>query len=231
MHCFRLLLWIVCLGCLSLAAVSAGDASSPWGGSIGVAYWYPDWSNDSIHFDSKTSGLFGPAGFIHYGRLGLGVQYFTGDFDLDFPGAENTVTADRTDLDLMLSYRITRIFQFSVLYKSIEYDWTQTYSVDSKLSGFGFGGGFNNIFSNNILLYGYGFYMPDLDFEEDIGDFSSYSGDADGYWIEAGIGYLIRDLNLVAKISYRLQSIDVDIESTDWTEETDGIKVDVSYLF
>jgi len=227
---FRVSVSVLCLCILSVTTGGAADPS-PWGGSLGIAYWYPEWSNDSVNFDSSTSGLYGPSAFIHYGRIGLGLQYFTGEFDLEFPGGDSDVSADRTDLDLILSYRVSRMVQLSVLYKSIGYEWSQTYSVDSEITGFGFGGGFNHVFPSGILLYGYGFYMPGLDFEEDIGDWNSYSGDADGYWIEAGLGYIIRELNLVAKASYRTQRIDIDIESTDWTEETKGFRVDISYLF
>ncbi|MBN1295962.1 hypothetical protein JXA80_04220 [bacterium] len=229
----QLVPWIALLVSIAwLVSVPAlGQEPDIWGGSLGVTYWYPDWSNDQADFDSSTSGLYGPSAFLHYGDFGIGIQYFTGSFDLSFPGASSDISADRTDFDLMLSYRIARHFHLSVLYKSIAFDWDQTYHVESEITGFGFGGGINTMVSTHVLLYAYGFYMPSLDYEEDIEQSGSYSGDADGFWLEAGLGYVVSDLPLLVKAGYRFQTIDVTSGSAEWSEETDGARIDISYIF
>ncbi|MCD4653379.1 hypothetical protein K8T06_05540 [bacterium] len=216
---------------LLLTQTAAADDSPSFGGSLGVTYWYPNWSNEQSDFDSSTSGLYGPVVFLYYGNIGVGIQYYTGEFDLDFPGTSSSISADRTDLDFMISYRIADIFQLSVLYKQIQFEWSQTYHVESDISGFGFGGGFNKVFPSKFLIYGFGFYMPGLDYEQDIAQSTTYNGDADGYWFEGGVGYLISDLHLLAKLGYRYQTIDIDAGSSSWKEKTDGVRVDISYYF
>lgn len=227
----RFLISICICSLVIFSGVMSAQERSQWGGNIGITYWYPDWSNEQSDFDSETSGVYGPVGFIHYGNFGLGLQYYSGEFDLDFPGAASKISADRSDLDLTLSYRIADIFQLSVLYKQIEFDWEQTFEVKSEITGFGVGGGFNKVFPNRLLMYGFGYYLPELDYEQTIAEAKDHSGDANGFWVEAGIGYVIPDVHLLAKIGYRFQSIDVETTVSDWTEETDGFRIDICYYF
>jgi len=217
-------------GFVLISSTLAADSDS-WGGSIGATYWKPDWTNEKSDLKSDTNGLFGPVAFLHYGKIGFGIQYFSGKFDLEFPGVTNDISADRTDLDLTISYRIADIFQLSLLYKKIDFDWSQTYKVNSTISGFGIGAGVNKVFPNNFLVYCFGYYMPGMNFDQDIELSSSYTGDADGYWLEGGVGYLIPAAHLLTKIAYRFQTIDIESNSQSWTEETDGIRVDLSYYF
>jgi len=214
-----------------MPVVNCADSPVPWGGSLGFAYWYPDWTSELSDFDSTTSGLYGPALFLYYKKAGIGFQFFTGEFDLDFPGNQRSISANRTDMDIIISYRIAKIFQVSGLYKNIHYDWNQTYSVDSKLTGFGFGGGINHIFTSNYIVFGFGFYMPSLDYDQTISQGSNYSGKATGYWLEGGIGYLVPHPRILAKLGYRYQTINIESNSIDWLERTNGIRADVSYYF
>lgn len=226
------LIWIMpLLLVLPAPAVHGDEAGSGWGGSLGVTSWFPDWSSGQSHFNADSTGLFGPLLFLHYRNAGIGFQYFTGDFDLLFPGSISEITADRTDFDVMLSYRIARIFQVSALYKSIRYDWHQTFDVESTITGFGVGGGINKVFPNRILAYGFGFLMPSLDYHQNVTHGATYNGDADGFWIEGGIGYIVPYPQLMAKIGYRYQRIDIESGSSDWDETTDGFRFDVSYYF
>ncbi len=227
---YSLIVWLIA----AIIFVSTGvceETNPDWGGSIGLSSWFPEWSNEQSDFESSTSGLFGPALFLHYRNLGVGFQYFDGTFNLQFPGSSNEITADRTDFDIMLSYRFARIFQLSALYKSIDYDWKQTFGVESTITGFGFGGGINHVFPNRLLLFGFGFYLPDLEYEQSISHGSEITGDADGFWLESGIGYAIPLPRLLAKISYRYQVININSSSMDWKEQTDGIRADISYYF
>ncbi|MBN1879294.1 hypothetical protein JW823_04210 [bacterium] len=225
---------LFCIFIMIFSLTAPGKAISNefnWGGSLGLSTWFPDWSNEDTNFESSSSGLYGPSLFIHYRNFGLGLQYFTGQFDLLFPGTSDEITADRSDFDVILSYRIARLFQASVLYKSIQYDWQQTFDVESTLNGFGFGGGINHVFPVGILLYGYGFYMPGLDYEQRITHGARYSGDASGYWFEAGSGHVFSNPGILFKLGYRYQIIDIESQSSSWQETTKGFRFDVSYCF
>ena len=206
-------------------------ASDQWGGNLGFSYWHPDWTSEQTDFCSSTDGLYGPALFFHVKNWGLGIQYFTGSFDLDFQQSSQTLAANRTDMDIILSYRLAKYFQLSALYKNIEFDWKQTYKVKSTLSGFGFGGGFNNVFSKNFLCYGFGFAMPKLDYSQTIFSGSNLSGNADGCWVEGGLGYILSDLRLIVKLGYRYQRLSFEADTHDWIEKTEGLRVDLSYYF
>jgi hypothetical protein len=216
-----------------LIAIRSGDCidREQWGGNLGFSYWYPEWSNGLSNFDSSTAGLYGPAFFIHVKNWGIGLQYFTGEFDLIFPGSSQAISADRTDMDIMLSCRIAKYFQLSALYKNIEFDWKQTYKVRSHLSGFGFGGGVNHVFPQKILCYGFGFYMPTLDYRQAISGGDDVSGNADGYWLEGGIGYIITHPGLILRLGYRYQRLSIEADILDWIEDTDGVRADITYYF
>lgn len=215
---------------LTLSTIEC-TADEQWGGNLGLSYWHPDWTNEQNDFCSSTPGLFGPTLFVHVKNLGLSFQYFTGGFDLDFQNSSQTLSANRTDMDIILSYRLAKYFQLSSLYKNIQFDWKQTYKVESKLSGFGFGGGFNSVFSEKYLCYGFGFVMPKLDYSQTIFLGHDLSGDADGYWLEGGLGYILSDWRLIMKLGYRYQYLSIEADSRDWTEKTEGLRVDISYYF
>jgi hypothetical protein len=202
-----------------------------WGGTIGGTYWMPEWDHELQGFDAETSGLFGPVAFIHYGRIGFGIQYYTGSFDVKFGGSEETFDANRNDLDLMLSYRIGSIFQLSLLYKEIQFDWKQIVKVENKIKGLGLGAGATKVFQSGILLYGFGFYMPDLDYSQTISHSGSIDFDSDGLWIEGGGGYRLAQAHLLFKLGYRYQKISAEGRTTDWSETTRGPRAELSYYF
>lgn len=227
----RYLLIALCLGLILCATVQA-DATWQWGGMAGLSCWLPAWDHDLPGFDSSSSGMYGPTAFVHYGPVGFGAQYYRGTFDITFDGLDTNIEADRTDLDLILSYRFARYFQASLLYKQIEFDWTQQFRVDTSVDGFGVGGGFTRIFRPlNILLYGYGFYLPDMDHSQSLETGETVSYDSKGYWMEAGTGYLIAPAHLIIKAGYRFQKIDACSGSRDWSEETSGFRIDLNYYF
>jgi hypothetical protein len=202
-----------------------------WGGHLGGAYWHPDWSANHNEFDSASSGLWGPSLFLYYKNFGAGFQYYSGNFKLTFPEMDESIKAGRTDMDIILSYRVSHYLQLSALYKNVSYDWDQTFSVKSRMSGFGFGAGMNHILPRRILLYGYGFYLPGLDYSQEISWGSDLDGTASGYWLEAGFGYVASTPRIIFKVGYRHQRLSIDVSSRDWTETTSGLRADISYYF
>ncbi len=202
-----------------------------WGGSIGATYWVPDWEHDRYGFTSDTNGLLGPVAFLHYGNIGIGLQYYSGKFDLTFPDSSEDLNADRTDMDLMVSYRVAKILQISLLYKEITFDWNQLYRVETSVKGLGIGAGLNQIFPNRFMIYGFGFYMPDLDHTQSIAQGPDYEYDSNGYWMEAGLGYMIPEAHLLIKAGYRYQRIAIQVEELDYTELSRGTRAEISYFF
>jgi hypothetical protein len=216
---------------LSISTAQAMAREWTWGGSIGATYWIPEWDHELQGFDAKTSGLYGPVAFLHYGGIGLGIQYYTGKFDVTFGGMTDKLKTDRTDLDLMLSYRLGQIFQVSLLYKQIQFDWNQMLEVKTTIKGLGIGGGATKMFQNGMMLYGFGFYMPDLDYTQTVESAGDFDFDSHGLWVEGGVGYLLAPVHLLAKLGYRYQDITASSDDDDWSEKTRGPRLEVSYYF
>ena len=221
---------------VNLLFVLTSNIYAEWdiGGSVGATYWLPKWEHEIVNFDSDTSGIYGPVAFLHYGPVGLGIQYYTGEYDVSFHDTTDEINADRTDLDIIISYRIAKIFQVAVLYKQIDLEWIDVLTIKTDINGFGLGGGFSKIYqANGFMLYGFGFYLPDLDNERTTsGIDESIQFDSDGYWLEAGIGYLIPTSHLLLKAGYRYQKIDATSNGKDnWGEENKGLRAEISYYF
>lgn len=228
----RILSILFCLVFTALTSITVSAADWRFGGNIGAAWWHPEWEHDLTGFDSETLGIYGPSLFLRTGPIGLGVQYYTGSFDIKFHNDTHEYRTDRTDLDLMLSYRFLSFFHVSALYKKIEFDWHQTFHVETSIDGFGLGAGASRmLFQDQLLLYGYGFYMPKLDYSQRIASSGSVASDADGYWIEAGAGWYLRVIHTMIKAGFRRQVISVEGSSMDWNETTQGPRVELSYVF
>lgn len=211
-----------------ISSVIAGDI---WGGSLGVAYWIPEWDRSGA--TSSTSGIYGPSVSLRYRNFSTSVQYFTGKFDLEFDGVQGSYSADRTDLDLAFSYRFLDYFSVTAGYKNIEYDWNiGSYSLDASIEGFAIGLGAAYTTGNGILFYGSGSYLPSLDYQWNYGGIKD-TYDADGVTLEGGIGYLIKPAHLLVKAGYRYQNFSLsDAEpGTDLDETTDGFRFELAYLF
>ena len=201
-----------------------------WGGMIGGTYWRPDW--DRERSDGSTDGLFGPSVSIRFKDLILSAQYYTGEFDIDFPGSSRTYSADRTDLDIALSCRFLGFLNATVGYKNIDFDWVASYQIDASISGLAIGAGGSYTFAPGLLLYSSASYMPALDYRWDYGGVGE-TFDATGYTLDAGTGWVFSKIHLMTRIGYRYQSFDVEQNgSSDILDETNqGFKVDVAYLF
>ncbi len=201
-----------------------------WGGVIGGTYWKPDW--DREYSDGSTDGLLGPSVSIRFKNLILSAQYYTGEFDIDYPGSTQTYSADRTDLDIALSYRFLGFLNATVGYKNIDFDWVASYQIDASISGFALGAGGSYTFSPGLLVYGSASYLPALDYRWDFGGVGE-TFDATGYTLDFGTGWVFSRIHLMTRIGYRYQSFDVkQNESPNMLDESNqGFKADVAYFF
>ncbi len=224
-------LYVVAIFCLITVSSGESNDSRNWGGNFGGAFWQPGWTADHNEFDSSSTGLFGPSLFFHYNNAGIGIQYFSGDFNLNFTDSTQPITAARTDMDIFFSYRLGNFLQLSAIYKNIKYDWDQKFSVKSHITGFGLGAGFNHILPERFLLYGYGFYLPELDYSQEISWGNDLEGSARGYWLEAGVGYLPTSFPIIIRAGYRHQHLSIDVTHRSWIEKTSGLRFDISYYF
>ncbi len=227
------------LVCMLLVAVICGirvpgAVSAEWGfgGNVGLAGWFAQWDHELTDFDATSAGLYGPSLFIRTGPIGLGLQYYTGSFDVRFASDDREYRTDRTDIDVILSWRFLSMFHVSGLYKRIDFDWHQVFHVETSIEGFGLGGGVSRmVLDDRLLLYGYAFYMPVLDYNQSISSSGSVSSDAHGYWVEGGAGWYFPAVHLILKGGYRIQRITVDGSANDWAETTQGPRIECSYLF
>ncbi|MBN1552058.1 hypothetical protein JW979_11330 [bacterium] len=199
-------------------------AAKDWGVTLGGAYWKPDWDRGST--EGTTDGLLGPTASLRYKNVILSVQYYSGEFDI-----EDTFTADRTDLDLAVSYRLFNYYFATVGYKSVEFDWEAGYALDASITGYavGFGGSYTS--PSGFLFYGAGSYLPQMDYEWNFGGIKE-TYDTTGYTFEAGTGYVFRPAHMMLKLGYRYQKFNVDDEEgLTLDENNSGLKGEISFFF
>jgi hypothetical protein len=200
-----------------------------FGGSFGVAYWKPDW--DLSQAEGTTNGIWGPTAMLRYKDISFSIQYFTGEYDINFESLPDTYAADRTDLDLGVSFRFLKYFNATAGYKMIKFDWNTTYRLDATIQGFALGIGAAYTFPSNMLIYGSGSYLPALEYEWDFGGVTE-SYDGTGMTLDGGFGYVFQPINFVLKAGYRYQKFDADDAQAEGVEETNkGFRAELSYLF
>jgi predicted porin len=221
------LVWISFAAMLMTCA--AAFAEEEWGGSLGIAYWKPDWDRSAS--DATTSGIWGPTGSIRYKNFSLTAQYFTGKFDIEFHGLDDTYAANRTDLDIGISYRFLKYLSATVGYKSIAFDWDAGYRLDATIKGIALGLGASYTFPSRFLIYGSGSYLPALKYKWNFGGLEE-TYDGAGTTLDAGIGYVFQSMNIVMKAGYRHQRFTLNDEDYKDLDETNkGIRAEISYLF
>ncbi len=226
----NLLVFTMIIACSVFSLIHTAYGAEDWGGNLGVAYWKPDWERAST--DGETSGIWGPTASIRYKNLIVSAQYFTGEFDITVDGGSTEYTADRTDLDIAVSYRFMRYFYATVGYKLIEFDWDAGYTIDAEISGVAVGLGTAYTYPSGFLIYGSGAYMPDLEYKWNFGSLET-SFDTTGITLEAGVGYLLRSANLTGRLGYRYQdfSVDEDEGFGNLDDESKGVRAEISFFF
>ncbi|MBN1552996.1 hypothetical protein JW979_16090 [bacterium] len=217
-----------------------------WDFRFGLQYWRPDWSyeKDIYEYQADTSNVYGPAGYIGYKNWGFGVNYFTGNFDVDVDF--DVSSKKREDLDIYVTYRFLSYFNAILGYKLLDFekvesfDYDLTTSVDGIAIGIAMG---YPLAKTRAFVYGNAFFMPSLSGEESWKP--AYSGlpsltydvDAKGYNAELGLGYLwamMEDFSLSFKGGYRLQRFKYEYGSDfvlDADEKYDGLKFEVSAIW
>ncbi len=228
----------------SLAPVKA---VSDWSYRIGVQYWKPDWTFDKslYSYDGSTDGAYGPVLFLGYRDFGLGLNYYAATFDVEKSWeqdgekhVERSSGRDRTDFDLYLTYRFLKYFQAIVGYKYLDFEKEeQGFIVQTTVTGpaVGLAGGYP-LGSTNIFVYGSFFYMPKLTGDEEWkgSELAAYDTDADGYNLEAGVGYSLTMLDIFImnfKGGYRLQNFNYEFGNDSIypvdNENYDGFRLEV----
>jgi len=225
-----------------LAALGTTASAENWSFRAGLQYWMPDWKYDkSVYdYDGDTDGVYGPVLFVGYKNFGLGINYYTGTFDVKVEG--ETQEKDRTDYDIYMTYRFLKYFNAILGYKVLDFEKGESieYNLETKVDGFALGiaAGYP-IGTTNIFVYGNGFYLPALTGDEEWvpqfqgGEHIKYDVDADGFNIEAGAGYLFNfseTVSLSVKAGYRVQRFDYEFDNEfvlPADEAYDGFRIEI----
>jgi len=244
--------WIflsVFFGILVSPKIMAGE---DWGASLGAAFW-------DASYDKKgdPENIWGPTVSLRYKNVTFVGQYFGGSFDnLEEDDTSRTQTSkDREDIDLVVSYRFLDYYYVATGYKMIGWEdrtkisllgIKQDINVDYDYEGFVLGLGASYSFLNGFLVYGSGWYMPqmDVDFHQeeityDDPDTSEDEGfvvvsdgtdDGDGLTFEAGIGYSYTPAYLTLLLGYRYQDFTFD-KTKDVEGSLKGLRAQISFNF
>jgi hypothetical protein len=218
---------------------SVGLAQTDIHYSIGFKYQYASWeykdiytydeSGDSSEFGSEMGHLYGPTASIGYEKFGVSISYLMGSWEYEKltdyilyydPGIgfywvedEVTLTTDRNDLVLTISYRVVPRVSLFVGYKyltlkhEVTYQEHSQFDGESEYKGSGYGGGAAGSFplTPKIQAYGTLGYM-------------TVGGDFDGQnnlIVEGGLRMYFGTSPIFGSLGYRYESFDGSDEVND----------------
>jgi hypothetical protein len=231
MRLFTSFVAIIAIGLL--ISTTAFCQESPFQFSVGLVQWFSRWDTD--FFKGSGFGSWGPKIGVGYKNFGLGIVFLNGNFDLDIKGG-GKADADRSDLDVILQYRINQYISASLGLKYFTYNMSsKTQSIEESLTGAGLGlGGYYPFAESGFYAYGLISYLPalNIDYSAKISGFKeSDSGDGSAFNAEGGVGYLFTRIPISIDVGYRHQTVDKKGLTKNTSDVFSGPAIDVSYAF